>query len=177
MLAYGPNSIDINGDGRPDLVLKAWRESFNGSGFQTYQFLVNMGPERRTFLDERQRERDSAAPARGGDLWEVVPIEDPDGKRMQLVLAEAETGPCNLRTAALVHQPGVGIVLIVAEKRATADILGSSAVAIDFYTVAHNPDGVPGEPTYSFRRSESVATKKSYCDAREALDAILAGRD
>jgi hypothetical protein len=37
----GISHIDITGDGKPETLIKAWRENFNAHGFYTIQFLQN----------------------------------------------------------------------------------------------------------------------------------------
>lgn len=174
-LAFGPNAVDLNGDGRKDLILKSWHERHNASGHIVYQFLINSGAKAPLFIEQRPE-----MPPRRGDLWEVVMIRDPERGHEKPVLMEEESGQCTLR-AAVVFPAGKGAqegaVLAVAEKRGFEDFIESLPVNIDLYALITDGDDVAGQPEYRFERLQNVMTKGSYCDARRALMTFLAGKD
>ena len=93
-LRSGPNAVDLDGDGRPDLVVKARRDNFNAHGFTHYAFYRH---------------------APSGE-WEVIPILRSPDASLQVGIATVEGADCILQDVRLLHAKRGGGVLVVAKR-------------------------------------------------------------
>lgn len=153
-LKNGPNEIDIDNDGRQDLVFVAWRDNANAHGY-----------DRVTFYRHSK-----AADAK----WQIVPFDDgadqTDGDSFQ-----AKNGAdCQLRGIALVRNPSESDAanVVIGEREFGQSYADPAGVKFVVYRIALN-DGVPGSAPVFFQRDRVIEGKSKYCDINEAFTSEL----
>src|SRR5262249_34217966 len=154
-LANGPNELDIDGDGRPDLVFVAWRDNGNAHGYGLVTF-YRRGPSQDT-------------------TWELVPFFDtkPAGEDS---FHTVEGADCQLRGIAVARRSPSArepITVIVRRRDFGPSLEDSAAVGFVVYSVAKNPDSTPGWPPVYFKAERTITSKSKYCDVNEAFAAEL----
>ncbi|HMF96135.1 MAG TPA: hypothetical protein VKE96_17650 [Vicinamibacterales bacterium] len=150
-LENGPNEVDIDGDGRQDLVFAAWRDNGNAHGYGLITF-YRRGPAR--------------------DMtWELVPFFDtkPAGEDSFHTIHGAD---CQLRGIAVVRRSASArepITVIVGDREFGRSFADSASVRFVVYSVATNPDSTPGWPPVYFKAERTITSKSKYCDVNEAF--------
>jgi hypothetical protein len=153
-LHNGPNNIDIDGDGRSDLVFVAWRETANAHAYEIVTFY--------RFTNDEQK-------------WQVVPfgtsgLADSDGFRTHM------GADCQLRGIAIVRRPAQNrepVTAIVAERDFGQSYADTASVKFTIYRLAHNDDGSPGLAPVYFQRDRTIEARSKYCDVNEAFASEL----
>src|SRR5262249_1050980 len=154
-LANGPNELDIDGDGRPDLVFVAWLDNGNPHGYDLVTF-YRRGP--------------------GPDTtWELVPFFDtkPAGEDSFRTVHGAD---CQLRGIAVARRSSSArepITVIVGDREFGRSFADSAGVTFVVYNLAKNPDSTPGLPPVYFKAERTITSKSKYCGLYEAYAAEL----
>ena len=157
-IANGPNAIDIDGDGRNDLVFSAHRSNFNAHDFEHITFYMQ------DHYDSNE------APEKS--LWEVVPFFTQDGPEY-VAFDTVEGADCRLRDLVLLRSPGGAVSVVVADRDMGASYADKARMTFSIYRVARNADGEPGSPKVYFERIDHFRSKNLYCDADHAIAAEL----
>jgi hypothetical protein len=147
-LETGPNRIDLDADGTPDLVVKARRENFNAHGSTHYAFYRH-------------------APT---GAWEIVAIEPSPDAALELDVATTEGADCVLKDVRVQGARDGRIVLIVAAREFGDSYADTRPVTMSWYELQRNADERPGRTPLYFARTREKVTAKPYCDVGEAFE-------
>jgi Carbapenem resistance protein CarG-like len=154
-LRDGPNNIDIDGDGRPDVVFLALRDNFNAHSYHVVTFY-------------RRGSTDNPA-------WQVVPFEDGLGVKSQLdgdAFRTHNGADCQLRGIALLRQPASTrepITVVVGERDFGQSYADTARVTFVVYRIVRNDAGTPGWPAVYFQPDRTIEAKSKYCDVNDAF--------
>ncbi len=154
-LANGMNWVDLDGDGRDDVVFVAWRENYNAHGYTAATFYW-------------RKDSDSLP----GPTWQVMPFTDSRGLEIRDALYTSQGADCILSDFRMVRvlRPGHGAAVVVVGTREMGEsYVDSQTVPFTAYEVARNTEGLAGEPTVYFRESGATASRGKYCDVGEAF--------
>jgi carbapenem resistance CarG-like protein len=154
-LRNGPNQVDLDGDGRMDLVFVAWRENFNAHGFRYVTFYRST--------------RDTPA-------WNLVPFFKQDERADFTSFQSYHGADCTLRDIRLLRPRAVSAaptVAVVAERQFGESFDAQEVVTFTVYRAARNREEVPGSPAFSFRAAGTIVSKAAYCDVGEAFASEL----
>lgn len=161
-VANGPNAVDINGDGRKDLVFSAHRENFNAHDFEHITF----------YMQDHHDSSEAGAAAPESPLWQVVPFFTKDGPEF-VAFDTIEGADCWLREMVLLRNPDRTVTVIVADRDMGTSYVDKARMTFSVYRIAHNTDGLAGSPQIYFQRTDHFRSKKLYCDADHAIAAEL----
>jgi hypothetical protein len=152
-LKDGPNRLDFDGDGLPDLIFVARRENFNAHGFTltTFYAKAKLGDDN------------------GSRIWSVAPLFSKDDRERDN-FATFEGADCILRDLVLLRaSPRSSVFLVTAERPLGKSFTDSQPVTFKVYRLKHNSDGLVGWPSLYFREVQSFQSAKPYCDVDTAL--------
>jgi carbapenem resistance CarG-like protein len=153
-LQNGPNDIDLDGDGRNDLVFVAWRENFNAHGSNYATFYRSMP----------------------GDVkWELVPFLGEKDTSFES-FRSTQGADCVLRDLRVMRSPGTptaAIVIVIGERDFGQSYADRAAVTFTVYRAVQNGQQVPGAPTFYFRADKTIRSRAKYCDLAEAFASEL----
>lgn len=151
----GPNQVDIDADGRTDLVVVAYRENYNAHGFD-YVTLYRLTDEE---------------PA-----WQLVPFYDKDDKPAMTSFSTNDGADCRLRDLRLVRPAPVSsspVAVIVAERAFGDSFITPGIVTFTVFRAVRNADHDIGAPAFYFRAAETFTSQVPYCDVGEAFEKDL----
>lgn len=154
-IGNGLNQVDIDADGRTDLVVVAYRENYNAHGFD-YVTLYRLTDE---------------APA-----WQLVPFYDKDDKPVLTSFSTHDGADCRLRDLRLVRPAPVGsspVAVIVGERAFGDSYIAPGIVTFTLYRAVRNAEHDIGAPAFYFRAAETFTSQARYCDVGEAFDTEL----
>jgi hypothetical protein len=154
-LKNGPNQLDLDGDGRMDLVFVAWRDNANAHGFNYITF-YRSGP--------------------GTPAWNLVPFFSKDDTSTFTSFETYQGADCVFRDLRILrprNKPASSVVIVVAERPFGETFISKEPVKFTVYRSALNADGIPGSPPFYFRAAEMITSKASYCDVGEAFRSEL----
>jgi hypothetical protein len=155
-LQSGPNEVDIDGDGRNDLILTAWRDNANAHGYDNVTFYIR---------------------GEGDDSrWRIMPLFEQDERLSSDSFRTNQGADCQLRNMAVLRNPKRTrdpLTLIVGEREFGKSYVDTAAVKFVVYEIVHARDRVPGWPDVYFRAERTIDAKSKYCDVNEAFAAEL----
>lgn len=156
-LNYGNNTIDLDGDGKTEQVVKSWRENFNAHGYHTY-----------LFLEDRKSYK--------GQITATITVLDP-GKGLHRDMARSSEGAdCTVTDYTLVQANDAPALVLLKSSRPTTDGFGGKhPVTFEFYKLARNEEGIPGDPHRYWQRYKTITSKQTYCDVHNAIKAEIVG--
>jgi hypothetical protein len=163
-LAHGPNLVDLDGDGRQDLVVKSRWEINGPHSASVYSFHRRLGPE-----DPFRYE---------GPDWHLVPfIEDkPDRPHGVETIVTHEGADCILRDLRLfTHGKGADTVTlaVIAEREGGEGFSDRRIFRFRIFKWLRARDAGDQEAQdfvgVAFRHVSEVTSKKAYCGANEAF--------
>jgi hypothetical protein len=154
-LQNGPNEIDIDGDGRVDLVFVASRDNANAHGYDLVTFY------RRGNGDDPK--------------WQLVPFDGMNGRSDEDAFRTHQGADCQLRGIAVVRKPAPNepITVVVGERDFGQSYADTASVKFVVYKIAHNDDGSPGAPPVYFQPDRTINARSKYCDVNEAFASEL----
>lgn len=163
-LKNGLNTVDVNSDGRPDMIVVARRENYNAHGFDMTTIYI-WGP------DSAVREK--------GDVLQIVPVDPQENKKRT-----AGESPLFLTTSGgadgllhdfrlLIDAEKHAAVLVTATRQFGGSFADSRPVTFEFFALTHNAEGVVGWPTFYFKSYKKEKSKKAYQDVGEAFKGEL----
>lgn len=152
-LENGPNHLDFDGDGVPDLIFVARRENFNAHGFTLTTFYTDAK------LDEDNDSR----------TWSVVPLFEKYGKENDS-FSTFEGADCILRDMVILRASSkLPVTLVTAERPLGRSFVDVQPVTFTVYRLRRNEDGVFGWPAIYFEESRRIQSAKPYCDVDTAM--------
>ena len=152
-LKNGPNHLDFDGDGSPDLVFVARRENFNAHGFTLTTFYTNA----------KLNDDD------GSRMWSVAPLFDKDGRENDN-FATFEGADCTLRDMVILRASSKApVILVTAERPLGRSFVDDLPVTFTVYRLRRNEDGVFGRPITYFEEVSRTQSTKAYCDVDAAM--------
>lgn len=154
-LVNGPNQIDLNGDGKKDLIFIAWRENYNAHSYSLFTFYIH-------FPDENRPEKQ----------WLLVPFFDEKGAPKKESLSTEEGADCflqDIRVLRSTSQKNMPVIVIVGKREYGDSYADEASVKFVVYELKQNKEGVPGEPPFSFEPKKTIKGKKKYCDINAAF--------
>lgn len=161
-ITNGPNAIDIDGDGRNDLVFDAHRDNFNAHSFEHITFYLQVAPD-------TGKTGASAAKTSG---WNVVPFFSKEGPQF-VAFDTVEGADCWLRDMVLLRNLDGSVTMIVADRDMGTSYADKAHMNFSIYRVAYNKEGLAGSPPVYFQRTDHFQGKHLYCDADHAIAAEL----
>jgi len=150
----GVNYIDLNGEGKKDIVIKAWFENFTAHGYYLYTFIINRP--------------DYAS----GKNWLVVPIEL-EKKAFEDSFRTSQGADCVIRDIRLMKDGNNKVELIIAERPLEESFSESRKVTFYRYQLKEDREGLPGSPRFRFQLHDKWVSKNAYCDVNEAFEKEL----
>jgi hypothetical protein len=157
-IPIGVSRIDLDGDGRQEMIVRAWRENFNAHGFFISSF-YSEDPYRQALVAGR------ALPAALG----VIPIERADTKEFVASISTEQGAECLLRDFRLLPSDQ-GMLLVEALRRKGHANDDRQSVLFTIYQIRKNEDGLPGLPDAYFSSLDQYETEGTYCDVTDAFD-------
>ncbi|HWU77168.1 MAG TPA: hypothetical protein VN043_11755 [Rhodanobacter sp.] len=161
-VANGPNRIDIDGDGRKDLVFSAHRSNFNAHDFEHLTF----------YMQDHAGAVEARATSPEKPLWNVVPFFTSKGPEF-VAFDTIEGADCWLRDMVLLRDSGGSVTAVVADREMGTSYAAKAHMLLSVYQLMHNPEGLVGSPPVYFQRIDHFSSKNPYCDADHAIAAEL----
>lgn len=162
----GVNYIDINNDGRKDMVIKSWYENNNAHGYYMYLFLIN-NPEADTTKHPNESEPEGyQKPIQ----WLIAPFEGAKGDILDS-LHSFQGADCVLHDIHLRRDKDRKFEIIIAN-RPLVDNFAEEGQKVTFsrYEFVNDNEGLAGFPPFRFVYKDKVTTRRPYCDANEAFE-------
>ncbi|MFZ5637739.1 MAG: carbapenem self-resistance protein CarG family protein [Pseudomonadota bacterium] len=148
-LLNGLNRVDLDGNGRADLVVIARRENGNAHGFDVVTFHIE-----------------------DGELLQVPLFDGNDEAQFATVGGGADCLLHDLRL--LPGAAGEPVALIRADRTFGESYADAAEVTFTWYALRRNSDGEIGRPAWWFERVRRTKADKPHCDVGEAFDALFA---
>ncbi len=142
----GMSARDLTGDGRPEKILKLWRENYNAHGYYVLIFL-----------------EDGTPPS-------VIGILPHNQTTPQNSLETRQGADCVVRDFRLMVDENATTLVQAEKSTETADYSASAPVIFAYYTLKHNKDGAAGSPAFSFEWIKTQTSTRPYCDVNEAFE-------
>ena len=155
-LTSGANRIDLDGDGTPDVVFKAWRDNANAHGFEVITFYL-------------------ADPDSAGH-WLVVPLFDSTGGREQDAYRTFGGADCDLEDLLVVRSrtdARAPAQLVSGTREFGESFADSMPVSFVVYQFVADRSQIPGRPPYYFRAVRTIRGRGRYCDIHDAFEKEL----
>ncbi len=166
-IGNGPNTVDIEGNGQDGLVFQAHRENYNAHSFEHTTF----------YRREKSDPPANVSTPSAKSTWDLVPFFSPgDGGKEMDAFDTVQGADCRLRDLVVLrphsakHSP---LIVIVAERDFGETYVDEKQVTFSVYKIKRNDDSSPGEPAVYFQRVDQFRSKKSYCDADDAIRSEL----
>ena len=154
-LAIGPNAIDLDGDGTPDMVFQAWRDNGNAHGFNTITFYLSRS---------------------SGAQWLLVPLFDQALRKERDFYRDFRGADCVLEAMTIVrsktaaHTP---VELVLGSREIGDSFADSMPVTFTVYELVSDTMPNVGEPEVYFRAARSFRGRRRYCDINDAFEKEL----
>jgi len=152
-LTNGPNSVDLDGDGRADLVVRAWVENYNAHSYEILTFYI-------------QKPRATETPLN------LVPFADSSANRREVFRTD-RGADCTLADLRLLKPRAGPAVVVIGRRDLGASYADSLPVSFTVYRLHVHHEGEPGSPPYLFVAERSFQGPKKYCDVNDAFRAEL----
>src|ERR1041384_5961794 len=149
-LRNGPNKVDLNGDTKADLVVKAWRDNGNAHGFSTVTF----------YLSNPDTEYIKA-------IWLAVPFADSAGRSTSDYYRTYGGADCILSDMRLLRSredPRAPVMLVTGDREGGQSFGDTMPVTFTVYRFVTDTEGLPGSPPYYFKAARIIHTRRRYCD-------------
>lgn len=177
----GVNYIDINNDGRKDMIIKAWWENNNAHGYYLYTFLIN-NPDAEHKKQEIERSakevgqdnyldwerRNSLATGQAFE-WLVVGFEHKE-HGLTNSFQTFQGADCVLYDIYLLKNKDDKIDVIMAKRPFKESFFEKLKVTFYRYALVEDDEGLMGYPPFRFVYEGKMTTKNSYCDVNEAFE-------
>lgn len=153
-LTDGPNRVDLNGDGKPDLVWLAWRDNGNAHGSDVFTFMLS-NPTR--YYNDRP--------------WLIIPVYDSIGKNERDSYNTSMGADCVLRDLRLLrskNDPKAPVILVSGEREFGETYADVRPVTFVVYRLVYDSEAV-GWPPFYFQASRTIRSRGKYCDVNDAF--------
>jgi hypothetical protein len=154
-LRNGPNEVDLDGDGRLDMVFVAWRENFNAHGYSVF-----------TFYRSTQ--------VAGAERWELLPFFGSTGETRDSFKTE-EGADCLLADIQVLQSGGARapVMVVIGRRDFGQSFADSAKVTFTVYEMAANPDSAFGWPAKYLQARRTIRSRRTYCDVEDAFRSEL----
>jgi len=152
-LHSGSNAVDLNGDGRADVVFMAFRDNGNAHGFEVITFYL----------------ADSAELGQ----WRLVPLYDSARGREMDAYRTVGGADCQLENLMIVRprtSPHAPVELVLAVRDFGDTYAAVMPVTFTVYGFVADTTGPVGYPPYYFRAIRTVRSTGRYCDVFDAFE-------
>jgi hypothetical protein len=151
----GINHIDLNGDGKKDMVISGYRGNISAHSFSVYSFYVY----KKLGLGEISYE------------WQIVSIGGGGGFAgddiRKYVIATHQGADCVLRDIRLARfKKDASYYLVIADRPLGQSYGDSLNVKFLFYRLIYDED----EMRYIYEKVKEINSKDKYCDVNEAFE-------
>ncbi|MDV7341806.1 hypothetical protein RYZ26_19580 [Terasakiella sp. A23] len=154
-LNYGINSIDLDGDGKAEHVIKSWRENFNAHGYHAY-----------LYLEDRKSHQ--------GQITSSITVLAPEKGLHRDMARSSEGADCTVTDYILIKKnDDQALELLKTSRPTTNGYGGKHIVTFEFYKLTRNDEGIPGDPHRYWQRYKTITSKQKYCDVHNAVKAEL----
>lgn len=158
-LVNGPNQVDLNGDGKKDLIFVAWRGNYNAHGYSLFTFYMH-------FPNENEPEKQ----------WHLVSFFDKSGVPKKDAISTEEGADCflqDIRVLRSTSQKNLPVIVIIGTREFGESYADAAPVKFVVFELKHNREGIPGEPPFYFKPKRTIKGKKKYCDINVAFSEEL----
>jgi len=152
-LKNGINYLDINGDGKQDIIMKGYRGNITAHSFSVYSIYVYKKLER-------------------GDLceWQIVSLGGGGGLGgddiSKYVISTHQGADCDLRDIRLARfNKNSPYYLVIADRPIGESYIDSQKVKFTFYKLIYLED----ESRFVYEKDKELFSKNKYCDVTEAF--------
>lgn len=150
----GINYIDLNGDGKKDIVMSGYRDNLSAHSFSFYSFYIYKK------LDRKENPYE----------WQIVSIDSSKGNAgneiSKYVITTHQGADCVLRDARLARLKGDPFYyLVIADRPIGESYVDSLKVKFTFYKLIFNKD----ENRFIYEKVKEIISTKKYCDVEEAF--------
>jgi len=152
-LTNGTNAVDLDGDGRADLVVRAWVENYNA---HSYDIL--------TFYIQNPRATENSI--------NLVPFADSAASRREAFRTD-RGADCTLADMRLLKPPAGPAVIVIGRRDVGTSYADSLPVSFTVFRLHVHNERQPGSPPYLFVAERSFQGPKRYCDVNDAFRAEL----
>jgi len=155
-IVNGPNEIDLDGDGRKDLVFSARRKNFNAHAYSHITFYRATGGT--------------------NPRWELIPFFDRKDVPTVDSFRTVEGADCILRDLRVLRpssRPDAPVIVVTGEREPGQSFADRALVRFVVYHIERNSQGVPGTPEVFFRAVRTIDSTAKHCDIGEAFAAEL----
>ena len=152
-LKSGANSIDLNGDGKPDVVFDAWRDNGNAHGFEVITFYL-------------------ADPDQTGQ-WRLLPLYDSTMRHERDFYRTFMGADCVLEDLVVVRSkanPHAPAELVLGSRQMGQSFVDSMPVTFTVYQFVSDSEATVGSPPYYFRATRVIRGRHRYCDINDAFE-------
>lgn len=163
-LQNGINSVDLDADGKPEVVVVGQRENFNAHGFSVTTIYL------KTAAQEGEQPQLHIVP-----LLQRDEDKEEEEKRERLTLETRGGAECLLHDfRLLIDRPRKRAVVVTGDRDLGKGFGDARPVVFRYYALARNKEGIPGWPVVYFESYKTTRTTKAYCDIGEAFEKELA---
>lgn len=154
----GINYIDLNGDGKKDIVVNGYRGHITAHSFSVYSFYLY----KKLALEETTYE------------WQIVAIDGGGGFSDDGIgkysISTHQGADCVLREIRLARfKNNSSYYLVIASRPRGKSYIDSTIVKFLFYRLIYNED----ETRFIYEKVKEIDSKDKYCDVREAFEREL----
>ena len=151
----GVSTPDFTADGRADLIVSAHRENFNAHSFEVVTFYVLV-----------------AADESGKPLWNLISLKAGEKESLEVVVSGG--ADCVIHDFRLLAGPKPdSATLVLADRDFGDNYAAVERVTFTYLMLRRNYEGLPGEAIYTFVKTQTVRSQRSYCDVGDALKGEL----
>ena len=151
----GPNHVDINGDGKLDLVLMAWLDNGNAHGHDLLYFYLSHTPTPPILR-----------------AWLLVPLTDSTTNNGSDYFGTSMRADCVLSDIRVLRPKGqvkAPVKLVTAEREFGETYADSMPVTFTVYRFVADTPNSPGSAPYYFQAFQTIRSHGKYCDVNDAF--------
>lgn len=176
-LNEGINYLDLNNDGKNDMVVKSWWENNNAHGYYQYTFHIHKSNDDiKREMAGKQLDHDGQSKSAGWEKrnpstqvneWLLVAFEK--GSELTDSLRTTNGADCVLEDIYLLKNRNGEYEVVIAKRPFKKSFYEKLKVIFYRYKFIKDDEGLMGYPPFRFVYKDKITTKKSYCDANEAF--------
>jgi len=148
-LNFGPNKVDMNGDGVNDVIFLGRRENFNAHGFTTFTFYIDTD-----------------------NTWYIVPFDNKKDAEEKEYLSTSEGADGFLQDIRVLvpdSSSNAPTTIVVGVRDFGESFADAAPVKFIIYQLTRNDEGIPGWPPFYFQETQTIHGRKKYNDINQAF--------